>query len=297
MKCDEVLGMLEEYADESLAGREREHVAAHLSTCEECSTELAQLVKENALYSAFADRMDVDAPEWRDVRDAVLPAETHSAPWYTRFFSSLLTPAPMLGAATAAVLLITAAIGFMVIQDESAPAPQSASVTEPSSDPQSKTNEPPDDLVSGVPGSQNGGGDIQDTDDRNPGIQQERTEQPKKKRTSKPRRKKARPAEPNTGFPLEMVGASQVPALVAVAQAESTFEAAILQLRPEYETRKTALGAEASRRLDNTIEELDRAIAGTKSAVASNPNDPEAMQSLLAVYSQKVELLQNIASK
>jgi hypothetical protein len=49
-------------------------------------------------------------------------------------------------------------------------------------------------------------------------------------------------------------------------------------------------------RLDQAINSIDRTIAGTRQAVRQHPDDPIAVQYMLAAYARKVDVLREIAA-
>ena len=72
--------------------------------------------------------------------------------------------------------------------------------------------------------------------------------------------------------------------LQAIARLDSTIKSNQKDMRP-------ALQVEYQRNLAV----VDRAIAATRSAAKSNPNDPDAADFMFAAYQSKVDLLNTIA--
>jgi len=68
MKCDECLPRIEEYVDGELDGRTMERIAAHLSTCESCATEVTELQRDAEIYAQYRRDLEVTPAQWNIVR-------------------------------------------------------------------------------------------------------------------------------------------------------------------------------------------------------------------------------------
>lgn len=293
MTCEEFAILLEDYVDGTLGAAEAARVEVHLHGCEACTGELELIRRENAFYITIAGRTDVPVPDWSDVRAAIAsdrPAG-HRPSLLGRIaslFAGVLAPAPAL-AAVAAAVLATGGVSYVVLRGEWQ---RTASVEQPAtqSDEGVSASNEPDPVPKPVSPPEATSNEVEEAAPRRKGRKAPR---PRRRAVPKPR-----PVPRD--FPLEMVrngNPELVPAAVAVAHATSIYESAIRELTPVYERRKAAFGTGAGRRLDSTIAEIDRAISGTRRAVMRNPGDPEALQSLMAVYAQKVDVLQEVASR
>lgn len=68
MRCEECLPLIEEYVDKELGRSASEQIAAHLSTCQACASEVAELERELEIYSRYQRDVAVTPPQWNIVR-------------------------------------------------------------------------------------------------------------------------------------------------------------------------------------------------------------------------------------
>ncbi|HEX8921565.1 MAG TPA: zf-HC2 domain-containing protein, partial [Pyrinomonadaceae bacterium] len=68
MKCEECLPRIEEYVDGELDGRMTERMEAHLSTCNACALELAELERDAEIYANYQRNIEVTPAQWNIVR-------------------------------------------------------------------------------------------------------------------------------------------------------------------------------------------------------------------------------------
>ena len=68
MKCEECLPRIEEYVDGELDGLAVKRIAAHLSTCESCASEVAELQRDAEIYAQYRRDLDVTPAQWNIVR-------------------------------------------------------------------------------------------------------------------------------------------------------------------------------------------------------------------------------------
>ncbi|HWF88451.1 MAG TPA: hypothetical protein VN659_06430, partial [Pyrinomonadaceae bacterium] len=72
--------------------------------------------------------------------------------------------------------------------------------------------------------------------------------------------------------------------LQAIARLDSTIQSNKKTMRPALQVE-----------FERNLAVVDRAIAATRSAAKSNPNDPDAADFMFAAYQSKVDLLNTIA--
>ena len=72
--------------------------------------------------------------------------------------------------------------------------------------------------------------------------------------------------------------------LQAIARLDSTIQSNKKSMRPALQVE-----------FERNLAVVDRAIAATRSAAKSNPNDPDAADFMFAAYQSKVDLLNTIA--
>ncbi|HEX8888201.1 MAG TPA: zf-HC2 domain-containing protein [Pyrinomonadaceae bacterium] len=68
MKCEECLPLIEEYVDKELGQSASERIAAHLSTCQACALEAAELEHELEIYARYQRDIAVTPAQWNIVR-------------------------------------------------------------------------------------------------------------------------------------------------------------------------------------------------------------------------------------
>jgi len=266
------------YFDGELPIEQMESVTSHLASCGTCAAAARELEEESALVmNALATEFEASVPTEalrQRIDDAVLGDRLAIAQSSakTGFFSGLFNFGTQraLGYASLAVVLAFAAI-FAVVKMKSTPEPQKqvAKVTTPVSD--NRVDNAPAPIASNVP--------------QNP-PQQIKVETPVR-RASNPtvRTVKYTPAaaEPEPNRPVKLLPGERS-YLQTIARLDSTIKSGQKSMRP-------ALQVEYERNLAV----VDRAIAATRSAAKSNPNDPDAADFMFAAYQSKVDLLNTIA--
>ena len=80
-----------------------------------------------------------------------------------------------------------------------------------------------------------------------------------------------------------------------VARATKEYQGAILLLEKAVARRRTELDPAAAAQYESSLAIIDDSIAASRRALHENPSDPNAARFLLAAYSRKVDLMQEIA--
>jgi len=123
-----------------------------------------------------------------------------------------------------------------------------------------------------------------DSDQNDNGDRSEPTESASKERQpnvtpTSPRRNTIKPKAPT---PEQLV-----------REAEQKYLAAIAILTKDVNKRQ--LDPMVKARFDSALAAIDRTIEETRQAARKNPNDPAALQYMLAAYAKKVDVLRDIA--
>jgi hypothetical protein len=276
-------GKLQSYFDGELSIDMMESVTSHLASCVTCAAAAREMEEESALLtSAFAIEFEASVPTERlreRINEAVLgdriaTAQSTEKTGLAGFFSGLLNFGTQrtLGYASLAVVIAFAAIIGIV-----------------------KLTSTPD---QGVANNQIATKTTGDT------VQNEAvaTTYPKKEETKTPSIETSNPSikAPTSGTPRKEYRAIPVstapkPAPVKLIPGERSYLQAIARLdstiKSDPKSMRPALQAEYQRNLAV----VDRAIAATRSAAKSNPNDPDAADFMFAAYQSKVDLLNTIA--
>jgi hypothetical protein len=271
---------LQSYFDGELSLSMMESVTSHLASCETCAAAARELEEESALLtSALTAEFEASVPteRLRQRIDAAVLGErvafaqpTGRRSGLAAFFSGLLnfgTQRTLGFASLAVVLAFAAIIGAVMMRNKPAEpvtAPTQVATTVPSkaNPPQATTtpvdvqNTAPTPIVASMPTTRSGG-----------------TVRPN--RTSTPSAPKLQPVKL---FPGERSY------LQTIARLDSTIKSNKKAMRPSLQVE-----------YERNLAVVDRAIAATRSAAKSNPNDPDAADFMFAAYQSKVDLLNTIA--
>ena len=82
-----------------------------------------------------------------------------------------------------------------------------------------------------------------------------------------------------------------------IAKATREYQGAIKLLEHTIAKRKPELDENAVRQFESSLAMIDASIAASRQAMQAHPNDPTTARYLLAAYSKKVELMQEIAMR
>jgi hypothetical protein len=281
-------GMLQSYFDDELAAKMMEQVASHVASCGACAAAVGELESESALLAnAFEPELALSVPteKLRQRIDAAIAAgpdrarvaETALAGrgWFQSLVDLFaLSPQRTFGYSALAAVVIFAAI-VTTIQFRRVPA-----------------SNPP-----AIAGRQNGGKEVKAplataTPDNKLALAAVAPPAGKTKATTgtinanyypskiKPRRVVAAPESDHVKLlPGERGYLKTIAALDTTIKSEPN--------RP----MRPALQSEYERNLAM----VDRAIAATRNAAKSNPNDPDAAEFMFAAYQSKVDFLNQVA--
>jgi hypothetical protein len=270
---------LQSYFDGELSIDMMESVTSHLASCETCAAAARELEEEAALLTtALAAEFEASVPteRLRQRIDASVLGErvafaqtTERRSGLAAFFSGLLnfgTQRTLGFASLAVVLAFAAIIGAVMMRNKPAApvaAPPQVAVNE------TKPNPPqvitPVDVqntapapVASVPTSRSGG-------------------------TVRPNRTSTPSASAPKLQPVKLIPGERS-YLQTIAKLDSTIKSNKKAMRPSLQVE-----------YERNLAVVDGAIAATRSAAKSNPNDPDAADFMFAAYQSKVDLLNTIA--
>jgi anti-sigma factor RsiW len=279
---------LQSYFDGEHSIEMMESVTSHLASCETCAATARELEEESALLtSALAAEFESSVPteRLRERIDAAVLGEriaTAGATQRPGFFAGLLNFGTQrtLGFASLAVVLAFAAIIGVVKMRSTAGPP---AVNAPGNQ-QVAGNEG----VKGAVGSEGVRGAV--------GNDQVATHTPAVQHTVAiaPRSK-----HPVTFQPVKATANTAnnapTPAPVKLFPGERSYLQTIARLDSTIKSNKNAMRPSLQVEYERNLAVVDRAIAATRSAAKSNPNDPDAADFMFAAYQSKVDLLNTIA--
>ena len=274
---------LQSYFDGELSLDMMESVTSHLASCTTCAAAARELEEESAfVMSALAAEFETSVPtdRLRERIDAAVLGErlavaeaTQKSSGLAAFFSGLLNFGTQrtLGYASLAVVLALAAI-FAVVKLNSTPNTVNKTETLASN------NTPPATGSIGVtPVAPTTTAATNPTDISAPSKNTQTVNKPKYQLA------KNQPSVAPKTAPVKLLPGERS-YLQTIAKLDSTIKSNPKGMRP-------ALQVEYERNLAV----VDRAIAATRSAAKSNPNDPDAADFMFAAYQSKVDLLNTIA--
>ena len=281
-------GKLQSYFDGELSIEMMESVTSHVASCVTCAAAARELEEELALLtSAFAAEFEASVPTERlreRINETVLgdrlaiAQSTDKASGLAGFFSGLLnfgTPRT-LGYASLAVIMAFAAIaGVVKFRTTTAPPlDDKANVQAGNKQPAVNQQQPGNKQVAQVP----------PVSDATPiqEIKSQVRETPKR----------FVPVRYNKAAP---VSATPKSAPVKLIPGERSYLQAIARLDSTIKSNKKSMRPGLQVEFERNLAVVDRAIAATRSAAKSNPNDPDAADFMFAAYQSKVDLLNTIA--
>jgi anti-sigma factor RsiW len=275
-------GKLQSYFDGELSIKMMETVTSHLASCATCAAAARELEEESALLmSALAAEFESSVPTERlreRIDAAVLgdriavPQSTGKATGLAGFFAGLLNFGTQrtLGYASLAVVLVCAAIiGIVKLNG---------------------TNDKVAEVSSSAPDKNQTG--------NNGALAQSSPEQPSSIPAVENRAPKKAPViSVPAQRPNRFVAASvpPKPAPVKLFPGERAYLQTIARLDSTINSNKKSMRPSLQVEYERNLAVVDRAIAATRSAAKSNPNDPDAADFMFAAYQSKVDLLNTIA--
>ncbi|HEX5887809.1 MAG TPA: hypothetical protein VFY61_03860 [Pyrinomonadaceae bacterium] len=270
---------LQTYFDGELSGEMMESATLHLASCSTCAAAAREMEEEiNLMMTALEPEFEASVPTERlrqRIDAAVLDLRVDAASLPARggfgaFISGLLSFGSQrsLGYASLVVVLAFAAVfGLVKLKTDT---PEQPIAQTP---PVKNGNE----QVAVVPPT------VDQPVQVNTAVERKNTDKRPTIRTNPAPRFTAVKTEVTTSEPVKLLPGERA-YLQTIARLDSTIKANKKSMRP-------SLQVEYARNLAV----VDRAIAATRSAAKSNPNDPDAADFMFSAYQSKVDLLNTIA--
>ncbi len=274
---------LQSYFDGELSGKMMESTTLHLASCPTCAAAAREVEEEIHLMTmALADEFEASVPTQRlrqRIDAAVLEhrVDVAAAPAQTgfgAFVSSLLsfgTQRTFGYASLAVVLAFGAILGVVKLRTTPLPPQNPVAQTEPAAK---------NDQVAVVP-AQVDGVKANDTAEGILKAEKSTDSHPVSYRPTK-KISKASPTPEAAHAVILIPGERSY--LQTIARLDSTIKANKKAMRPSLQVE-----------YERNLAVVDRAIAATRSAAKSNPNDTDAADFMFAAYQSKVDLLNTIA--
>ena len=275
---------LQSYFDGELSLDMMESVTSHLASCVTCAAAARELEEESALVmSALAAEFQTSVPteRLRERIDAVVLGErlavaeaAQKTSGLAAFFSGLLNfgTRRTLGYASLAVVVAFAAI-FAVVKLKSTPDTSVVNNNQPKETAVAVVN-PPAETVSKAPSP----------------VSTVPTEISMPQKATRGNGTKGK---------YQQVKYTQPPVLkqapVKLLPGERSYLQAIARLDSAIKSNQKGMRPSLQVEYQRNLAVVDRAIAATRSAAKSNPNDPDAADFMFSAYQSKVDLLNTIA--
>lgn len=265
---------LQTYFDGELSAEMMESATLHLGSCSACAAAAREIEEEiNLMMTALAPEFEASVPteQLRQRIDAAVldqrldAASSTERAGFGAFISSLLSfgTRANLGYASLVMLLAFAAIFGLLKLRTTTPPTAPVAQTEPGKN--------ADEQVAVAPRK------VEAVQLPN-AVPKNHTDKKTTNRLNTPKTNPTPAAEPVKLLPGERAY------LQTIARLDSTINANKKPMRPSLQVE-----------YERNLAVVDRAIAATRSAAKSNPNDPDAADFMFAAYQSKVDLLNTIA--
>jgi hypothetical protein len=281
MKCEECQTLIEDYVDgapDKIDQKAGAPVTAHIAACSQCAGFLEEINREQAIYARYERDVEVTPMLWSSIEaritaDRAVQPTAQAAGLISRLREQMLGmfAAPRLSPAIAfALVLIAIAVTVIVMTRlnpggrEVAKNNSNVAVPEAGSSGGNHNSVPP----------VTGGGEIAKTE--SPAVAP-----PTPVKVSVPRKAPAT----TTPTPAQLV-----------REAEQKYVTAIAMLSRDVNRKRSQLDPIMLARFDSALGDIDRTIKDTRRVVRENPEDPIALQYLLAAYSKKVDVLRGMSA-
>ncbi len=273
MKCEQYQLLIEDYVDGVLDAKEAALVSRHIVGCAACARLQEELTREREIYSRYQRDVEVSPLLWSSI-EARIKQERAGQPagliTRTREWLAGAIAAPRLSPALVAALVVVA-IGITVAV-------------------MSYVNSRNRELVA----SRNSGPTIKgpDRSEKTPPVSPPDNPAP----TSSPETPTVAKNQKPAVVPKRRPSTSEPTPAQLVQEAEQKYLTAIAILSRDVNRRRSELDPMVLAKFDASLSEIDRTIRETRRVVRENPEDPIALQYLLAAYSKKVEVLRGMTT-
>jgi hypothetical protein len=280
MKCDECQALVEEYFDGELDQATTRVVSLHVENCSSCSGALEQLSFDQRAYQRYDRGLDVSPALWSNVQARLATEDSRQntvARSRARIQFGDLLSLRFSFAASAALVVLAVGVTFAVMKYLHQPekSPQIALSAGTSPKPKQLTGET---AVISEPVKR------KEVEDRSADAETKRIT-PVGLRSERGR-----------SFSSSGNARSPKTAIQLVREAEKNYLSAIALLTRDARQRQSQFDPDTRAKLEGALAAIDRTILSTRKAVKRDPNDPLAVQYMLAAYDKKVDVLKEMSS-
>jgi hypothetical protein len=271
MNCEKWLPLIEEYLDGELDESSVKGVRAHLAACGDCASEYRQLRREQDLYQSYMRDIEVTPALWASVQARI--QQDGAGPGIferIRRLASAFTAGPRLSPVYAMLLVIIAVAVTIIVMRRPGPSIDNKGII-------AGATPEPSPSATGTPGP-------------SPQVPVPKPESSRSAPTLAENQPAPRPPRP-------IVKPTQPTAEQAVREAEQKYVAAIAILSRDVGKHRSELDPAVAAKFEATLASIDFTIRETKRAVREHPGDPVAAQYMLAAYSEKLDVLREMAGQ
>lgn len=278
MKCEECQTLIEDYLDGALGAKAGALVSTHVAACSECARFRETLIREQSIYARYERDVEVTPILWSSIETRIKHERAaEPAGWLSRLREQMvgMFAAPRLSPALAFAIVLVAIAVTVIVMTRLNPgarevANNNANVAVPDAG-GSNTNRNP------APPTTEAGGPANEV------AKVEGTPAPKT-------------AGVKTAVPRKSPAATALTPTQLVREAEQKYLTAIAMLARDVNRKRSQLDPIMLARFDSALGDIDRTIKDTRRVVRDNPEDPIALQYLLAAYSKKVDVLRGMSA-
>lgn len=278
MKCEECQTLMEDYVDGVLGEKAGALVSTHIAACSECASFREALIREQAIYARYERDVEVTPMLWSSIEGRIKQERAaEPAGWLSRLREQMvgMFAAPRLSPALAFAIVVVAIAVTVIVMTRLNPgarevANNNANVAVPDAGGSNFNRNP-------VPPVTEGGGS---------GKQVATADGPATPKAT----------EVKSPVPRKSSVATALTPTQLVREAEQKYLTAISMLARDVNRKRSQLDPIMLARFDSALGDIDRTIKDTRRVVRDNPEDPIALQYLLAAYSKKVDVLRGMSA-
>jgi hypothetical protein len=278
MKCSECQTLIEDYVDGALGEKAGALVSTHVAACAECASFREGVIREQAIYARYERDVNVTPMLWSTI-EARIKQERAAEPagWISRLREQMvgMFAAPRLSPALAFAIVLVAIAVTVIVMTRLNPgvrevANNNANVAVPDAGGANVNRGP-------APPATQGG--------------ERSNEVAKAEGSTSPKATAVKASVPRK----TPVATAPTPTQL-VREAEQKYLTAIAMLARDVNRKRSQLDPIMLARFDSALGDIDRTIKDTRRVVRDNPEDPIALQYLLAAYSKKVDVLRGMSA-
>ena len=295
MKCNEYLGVIDEYIEGELGESDVHQVTMHMAACQECRHRYEALLREHRIYAQYLLDIEAAPALWDGLQAEITKVKTtrESRSWarLSKWFAGPfgmphLRPALVASLALIAIGITLSAVRYMNFREVARRdniSQKSTSAGIPS--PLPTSNPSANHVGNDREGNKEGNAKSADnTRMASTGTNVKRTSLVEIKI-----RQRSKTTNPNAESSRRELLTDET-----VRRTERQYLAAITVLYRDFDHRRAQLDPNAVAQVQSALGDIDRAIMDTRQAVREHPGDPVVVQYMMTAYAKKIEVLRQL---